>query len=244
MESELSNPIDAAKAPGVFSLDKFLADVAYPEEEVTLFTDAYSVNELMKLRAKRDELQHQLENSVVERGPRTIAGNEDTPAAKLKKELAETLEALQTQIDEYDDRVASSAITFHLRGMPQRIVEEITKKHFVEPNKDYSNTPEEDARDLELIAHSIVRVTDAQGNVDTSPMTVERVLAVRGAVLPNEYVRLVQHVAHVNLNGALFEAATDASFLSRRTDVAWEQGLHNNDQGGAELFTAADSADS
>lgn len=242
----MSNPIDDAKAPGVFSLDKFLADVAYPEEEVTLFTDAYSVNELIKLRAKRDELISHAENlnNAPDDGPRTIAGNDEGPVSKLKKELFETQAELEKKIDELDDKVASSAITFHLRGMPQRIVEEITKKHFLDPSKDYSGTPEEEARDLELIAHSIVKVVDANGNEDTTPMTVERVIAVRGAVLPDEYLRLIKYVAHVNLNGALFEAATDASFLSRRADLAWEQGLRDYDQSGEVVQPAANGADS
>lgn len=230
----MTDTIEAAKAPGVFSLDKFLADVAYPEEDVTLFTDARSVNELMKLRADYKELESKVADLIQQKrkGQRTVSG-EETEESRLGKELEKRLVELQNEIDALDDKVAESAITFKLRGMPQHIVETITDKYFTDKTKDYSGTPEEEGRDYELIARSIVSVTDAHGNVDVAEVTSERIKSIRGMLLANEYVRLVQHVAHVNLNGALFEQATDASFLSRRSHLAWEQGLHNSDQSSA-----------
>lgn len=230
----MTETIDAAKAPGVFSLDKFLAEVAYPEEEVTLFTDARSVNELMKLRTEYRDVEGKVAELSKDKrkGQRTVSGEQPIEAT-LKTELENRLVAIQTEIDALDDKVGESAITFKLRGMPQHVVEAITSKYFTDKNKNYSGTPEEEDRDYELMARSVIQVTDANGNIDHTEMTADRIKTIRGALLENEYVRLVQHVAHVNLNGALFEQATDASFLSRRSHLAWEQGLHNSDQGSA-----------
>ena len=217
----MSDTVEAAKAPGVFSLDQFLAGVAYPVEEVTVFTDAFSVNELLKLRGQRAEAEGKLAKAEqakrsAKKEQRTISGDaEPTPVVD-----PETLEALQDDIDKLDAQVAKSALHFKLRGMPPHIVEAVTKKHFTDPKKEYENTPEESARDYELVAKTIIGVTDVDGNTATEEITPEYVEKLKGALLSDEYGKIIRQVAHVNLNGALFDEATDASFLSGRSDVA------------------------
>lgn len=216
----MNDAVEAAKAPGVFSLDKFLIDLAYPEETVVVHTDAFAVNELLKLREERDALEAKLaaalKSNSGKRTTRTVGGEDEGAQADITAEL----EALQAKIDEWIERVDSSALTFELRGMPPRIVEAITSKHFTDPKADYTGTPEEQARDYELIAKSVVAVTNADGAEDRTAFDPDRVKELRGALLSEEYYKIVAGVAHVNLNGALFDQATDASFLSRRSDVA------------------------
>jgi hypothetical protein len=231
----LTETIDTAKAPGVFSLDKFLSDTAYPEEDVTLFTNAHAVNELIKLRVDYRELEDKLaaanKNKRDKNRTERTVGGETFGDSQLREAMEDKLKALQEQIDVLDDEVAQSALTFKLRGMPPEIVEEVTNKHFVDPTKDYTGTPEEQERDFELIARSVVNVTNANGGVDSHAFAADDIKKIKGRVLGGEYLRLVQMVAHVNLNGALFDQAVDASFLGRRAHLAWESELRNIDQG-------------
>lgn len=204
----MTDVVEAAKAPGVFKLENFLSGIAYPEESITLFTDSRSMNTLVLVREKLDEIEKR--NAIKKGKPRTVAGNDSL----------EEVNELTKQVEELDAKVAASGITFQLRGMAPKVVEEISAKHFIDKDKDYSGTEEEIARDDELICRSIVSITDAQGNVNEDVVTAETIKALRGAVTRGEYSNFVAAIARVNLNGALFDQATDASFLSGRTHVA------------------------
>jgi hypothetical protein len=217
----MNEVVEAAKAPGVFSLDKFLVNVAYPKETIKVHTDAYGVNELLKLRAERDQLEAKVAAAMKakkdqKRTSRTVGGDDPMDTSDIEAEL----ETLQVKIDEWIEKIDGSELTFELQGMPPKIVDTITKKHFVDPKADYTNTTEEEERDYELIGKSIICVTNAEGDEDRTPFDTDRVKELRGKLLTEEYHKIVAGVAHVNLNGALFDQATDASFLGRRTDVA------------------------
>jgi hypothetical protein len=215
--------VEEAKKPGVFSLEKFLADISYPVEEVVVHTNAYAVNELIKLRARRQEVEDGLAKQEqakrAKKSERTVAGNEEfeEPGVNIKN-----LELIQYAIEQLDKTVADSALYFSLRGMPPHIVDAITKKHFTDPKKDYSNLPEESARDFELVAKTIISVKDSGGNFATEEVTPEYVEKLKGGLLEGEYAKIIRQVAHVNLNGVLFDQATDASFLSGRSYMAGE----------------------
>lgn len=224
----MSETVEAAKAPGVFSLDKFLVDIAYPVEEVTVYTDAYSVNEKLKLSAEATRIddkialirrQDQEEAVAAAGGQRTISEPvevvDTVPADLVAKqlEIVGKLEALESAIEK-------SKLTLRLRGMAPHKVEELTKKHFEDDKKDYTGTTQETDRDFELIAQSIYQVTDSDDLVVMTTVTASDIEKLQGSLLAGEYYKIVTAVAHVNLNGALFEQATDAPFPSRRSNVA------------------------
>ncbi len=225
----MSDLIDATNhVPSTFSLDKFLAGIEYPIEKITVFTDARSVNELNKLIAKRAELEaKQIELSQAARkpkGPRTISTAEqiDAPESNALDIVVAELEVLQSAIDDFDRRVAESALIFELQGMPPEVIENITIKHYGVnlEHKDFSGTPEEEARDDEMISRSIISVTNHFGDRATDTIDAAYIKKLRGALVENEYLHLVQGVARVNLDAALFDHSTDASFLSGRADLA------------------------
>lgn len=214
----MNDAVSAFKAPGSFDLDKYLIGIAYPTEEVVLFTDAHAVNELLKLRRERALIEERISKQILSdrEAARTEARTVGDPEPKFDSDtVVLELEELQAKIDEWDAKVAENPLVIELRGMPPYIVDEITSKHFIDKTVDYSGTDEETARDYELISRSIVSI-----NGSTNAVDVDDVKKIRGSVLSDEYYKLVTGVAHVNLNGALFDQATDASFLSRRTHVA------------------------
>ena len=218
------NPIEAFTKPGVFSLDNFLVDTAYPVEEVTVFTDAYSVNEYLKLADEKAKVEQKIKdanllNSEAQRNHARTVGGDTGPDLLDTHDLEILVQELDIKMAEWDEKVSKSGIVFEVRGMPPGIVDTISAKYFTDRKKDYSNTVEEDERDFELIAKSIIKVTGPDGSA-TTEFDVDDVKILKAKLVDGQYMKLVGVVAHVNLNGALFDQATDASFLSRRSNLA------------------------
>jgi hypothetical protein len=216
METKLTDTdaVTAAMQPDTFKLDDFLADIAYPVETVTIHLDAYTANEKLKVLERKDELEKQAARAreAKKNAPRTINEADTT---------FEEIEKVQAEIDALNSKLEESALTFHMRGMEPGIVDSITKSFFTEPG-DEENPDKNTARDNELIAKSIIKVVNAKGAVDEHVFTAEEVALWRTKLLPGEFLKLVQSVARVNLNGALFSFAVDAPFLGGRSDVAGE----------------------
>ena len=213
----MNDAVETAKSPGVFDLNKFLSDTSYPVQDVTVHGDGYAVNEKLKVMERIIELQEQIKSAeTIAKAKQRTLGEEVPVDPKLTEALAE----LEVKITEWDAVIDASAITFTLQGMPPEIVEQISAKYFIDPKRDYTNSEEENNRDYEIMARTVIKITDFQGNVSTSVYAPEDMAALRKRLLEGEYNKLVQGVSRVTLNGALFEIAADASFLSRRTNVA------------------------
>jgi hypothetical protein len=200
----MTDAVTTAMAPETFKLDDFLAGVAYPTEEVTIHLDAFTANEKLKALAKKDELERKLAKLKDSKAPRTL--DEKTVSFEDVAEIQEVIDGL-------NEKLEASGLTFSMRGMEPAIVQEITKRHFVTA-EDEENPDKNIARDNELIAKSIIKVTNAQGQVDEHVFTADEVNHWRGKLLDGEFLKLVQAVAKVNLNGALFSVAVDAPFPS------------------------------
>lgn len=218
----MTDPIEAAKAPGVFNLENFLVNASYPVEEITIHVNAFAVNEKLKALKEAAALETRIAHAVKDeradqkRTTRTVSGDAGKTSSTA---LVEERDALQSVIEKWDAEVAKSALTLQLRGMPPYVVEAITTKHFSDKKKDYSGEPEETARDNELIAKSIIKMIDPDGN-ETTEVTPENIDALRNSLLEGEFGKIINATAHVNLNGVLFDQATDASFLGRRINLA------------------------
>ena len=208
----MNDKIEEATAPGVFSLTDFLAGASYPEEVVTVYLNAYAVNELIKANAQRKELTDKFANKKP--AVRTIA--------ERNPELG--LEELDKKIADLNDQVADSGLTFTFRGHSPEFVDALTER--VMPTGEgqtYARySPEEELRDRELIVASLVSIVDSKGNVSTGQFTEANVTALEKTLLPGEFSKIIMAVANANMNGQLFEQAVDAPFRSRRSDVAGE----------------------
>jgi hypothetical protein len=126
----------------------------------------------------------------------------------LDKEGADTTD-IDKQIDELGDKIRKSSIIVHLKGMPPGIVQEIMGKE-----------ADDTAKDNELIALTITKVTNHEGVEDTRTWDDAAVAQLRKFLKEGEFRKLVQEVAEVNLNAAIFDQATDAGFSSGDSDLA------------------------
>jgi hypothetical protein len=217
--------VSEAKTPGTFSLDKFLVDVAYPVENITVYTNAKAANELVNVRQARYDYEAGIAAAAkLANNQRTVG--DDGYAVTSNAEIEAMQASFESKINALLDELKDSALHIELRGMAPEIVDIITEKYFTDKSKDYSGSPEENDRDHELIAKSIIKISDANGNV-AAPASgnvydTDDVERLHGRLLAFEYYKIVQATAKVNLNAALFDQATDASFLGRGSDLAGE----------------------
>jgi len=205
MEIKLTDSVTDALAPTSFKLDDFLGGIAYPVEQVVIHLDAYAANEKLKAVKFLDELEAKYAKQLKD------SDKQERTIGEVDEITAEDLDAANNAIAEWNDKLEATSITFYLRGMAPSIVEEISKQYFVTPEDE--NDPQKNRdRDNELIAKSIIKAVNSAGGVDEHVFTAAEVEGYRGKLLEGEFLKLVQAVAQVNLNGALFNQAVDAPF--------------------------------
>ncbi len=177
--------VETATAQGTFSVLSFVQETAYPEGEVKIYTDVAGAKELLRANAERQLLE--------------------------TKDM-EKAEELTPRIEELTKRIEATALTFHLKGFPPGVVQDMMTAH---------NTPEdENAADAHLIAKAIVKVTNPDGAVDDHYWTAEEVNQLRANIAEGQWSALLSAVGDVLFNAAVFNTAVDAGFLGRRPDVA------------------------
>jgi hypothetical protein len=184
--------VEKSHSQGVFNLSEVVKGRGYPTKEVTIYLDAESAFQLSEL--------NDLMNDYVDE--EVLAENEAKAA-----ELA--------------DKVKMSALTFVMRGVSQKIVEDVIKK----TNEKYP--PEAGRREAtddpewvkhyiaSLVALNIVRVIDVAGNVDERLFTTEEMLEMRELVAADSWNVLVENMQKLTLASGYFEQLTDAGFLPR-----------------------------
>ena len=192
MSDEVIDLATEAQKRGKFSLADAIKGRAFPEKSVDVYLDAATALELEELNA---ELQY-------------LA---DTGNLEAHEELSKKAEQLRAKILE-------SKLTFHMRGIGQAQVEEITET----TNKLYPQTEEETSDPSwiryylsALVASNIVRVTDAEGNEDTSAFTPEEIIELRGIMPVDSWEVLIETMQKLTLASSYFDAITDAGFLPK-----------------------------
>lgn len=182
---------DAQKS-NVFSLSDAIKGRAFPQKEVTVYTDSAAAFELV-----------QLEDQMNRIGPSD---------AKKYKELEDEAEALA-------NRVKNSALIFSMRGVGQGVVEQITSIADVTYK---GGDPQSEATDewfrfyvTSLVAKNIYKVTDSEGNVDASEFSYENILEVRNNLPADSWGLLVATMQQLTLASGFFKGLTDAGFLPK-----------------------------
>jgi len=195
MDTATTDTITQAQSPEVFDVLSFLEDTAYPTQKVTVFREVSAAKEYKRLVEERAL-------SELPNAPSDTSSMNTDERDKLIEELGE--------------KIASSAIIFELRGMPPGIVNDILM-----PPKDAEDVHAgADERDDELIARSIVKVTNYKGVEDNRHWKREDISRLRRVLVEGEFQKLINGVAEVNFNAAVFDQATDAGFPGRSIDVA------------------------
>lgn len=185
--------IEQAQAPAVFDVLSFLEETAYPVEKVTVFRDLTAAREYTEAVNKRN----------------------------LQDEADAEESDLDAHIKQLGEKISSSAMIFELRGMPPGIVDKILAPGAAKDGDDPEvQVAKAQAADNELIARSIVSVTNAAGVKDSRIWNAEGVQKIREYLTEGEFSKLISGVASVNFNAAVFDQAVSAGFPRGRTDVA------------------------
>lgn len=138
--------------------------------------------------------------------------------SKLNDELTETTDEeyaaeLEAKAKALAEKIIASRLTFHMRGLSQALVEAIQNKSKV------NKSGEEDAYILEyfsrLIAATIVRVEDADGNIDEHVFTLEDIDELRGQLPVESWDAIVATTQKLTLASGYFRGLTDAGFLPK-----------------------------
>lgn len=183
--------VKEAHSKGVFNLSEVIKGRGYPSKDAIIYLDADSAFRL-------SEIDEELNNF-------------------LEDDLREKLEAEAKQLAE---KIKDSALTFTMRGVSQKIVEDVIKK----TTEKYPNKDVEDSEDgqhwlryyiASLIATNIIRVTDSQGNVDEHIFTAEEMLELRDTVPQDAWNVLVETMQRLTLASGYFDQLTDAGFLPK-----------------------------
>lgn len=182
----------AAQAKNVFNLADAIKGRAYPKAEVVIYLDDESAMQILDI------------NKEI-----------------LMSEDQDFIDAMYKKIEDLSNKIKESAVTFHMRGVGQQIVEEVLE----DCNKAYdTGNPKDDPTDNPgwlkdyitiLVAKNIEKVVDSNGNVDSTPFDVEKVSELRLNIPQAEWKKLVEAMQKLTLAGGYFEQLTDAGFLPK-----------------------------
>jgi hypothetical protein len=189
---EILKIAESAQSQGVFNLSEVVKGRGYPTKEATIYLDGAAAFELAELN---DIMKYDFDgDSMIE--------NENKA-----KEIAE--------------RIKKSAITFVMRGVSQKIVEDTIKQTNLKYPPEAGRNEASDNPEwvkyyiASLIAQNIVKVIDANGNVDDHVYTAEEMLDIRESIATDSWNTLVENMQKLTLASGYFEQLTDAGFLPK-----------------------------
>ena len=117
---------------------------------------------------------------------------------------------LEARIQELTDKILASKLIFHMRGIDQKQVELIEKQTRKEEGDewllDYFSG---------LVAANIVKVENAEGEVDERQFTTEEVSELRWGLPSESWEVLIGTMQKLTLASGYFKGLTDAGFLQK-----------------------------
>lgn len=189
---ETMEMVKEAQKPGVFNLADAIKGRAFPQKEVTVYTDSAAAFELVQLEDEMNRI-----------------GSSD------QKKYDE----LEAQAQELAKKVQESALVFTMRGVGQGVVEQVTQvaDATYKGGKNQSEMTDEWFRFYvtSLVAKNIVKVVDGAGNVDEREFTYEDILEVRNNLPAESWGLLVATMQQLTLASGFFKGLTDAGFLPK-----------------------------
>lgn len=189
---ETMEMVKEAQKPGVFNLADAIKGRAFPQKEVTVYTDSAAAFELVQLEDEMNRI-----------------GSSD------QKKYDE----LEAQAQELAKKVQESALVFTMRGVGQGVVEQVTQvaDATYKGGKNQSEMTDEWFRFYvtSLVAKNIVKVVDGAGNVDEREFSYEDILEVRNNLPAESWGLLVATMQQLTLASGFFKGLTDAGFLPK-----------------------------
>ena len=158
---------------------------SYPTDEVTVYTDVESLYKVLKLKNEIDEAFD--EDKILE---------------------------LDDQISALSEKIATSAMTFHLRGFSYGVWDSIDKETTAKFGEvaDFSKGEAATWRNAKLIAESIIKVVNAEDQEDASRWTVDDVLKLQALLPINEFSKISARTSILSLASLEFEQAVTPDF--------------------------------
>lgn len=193
---EISAAVEELSSPDSFDVLEFVNSAILPQDDVTIYTDGDAALKLAKIFVAEAARQKQAEEEAI----------------GLDEEYEDYAD--EDEITALHERLAASALVFHLQGLAPAATEAI-EKHLKatlpytegavneEFNETFNNT---------LIAKTIVSVEKSDGKVNTQTWTPEGVAALNTSLYVSEQNKLFNAAAELNYIGAIFDRAINADF--------------------------------
>ncbi len=192
---EVLELVEKAQKKGTFDIAKFAKGIAYPEDIVVAYLDIESAYKLSKLNEQM---------------------------SKLKTQDPAEYEKLEVQAKELSDKILVSKVSFHMRGVNQEVIEAITSKC----DKKYPKKLDALGQVIEnedwvkdwtcgLIASNLVRIENADGEIDEKVFESEDIAELRKHLPREVFDLLIAKMQQLTLAGAYFKGLTDAGFLPK-----------------------------
>lgn len=185
---EVVSLVQEAQKQNVFNLADVIKGRSAPEKTVTVYTDIQTALDLQEVNGKMNNFTYIMDD--------------------------EKFAALEKEAEELSAKISASKLVFHMRGIDQEQVELVTSK--VGGDRVTDNTLEF-ARDSScaLVAANIVKVENANGEIDERKFTLEDGRALYKSLPAEAWITLVNTMEQLTLATGIFKGITDAGFLQK-----------------------------
>lgn len=186
--------VEKAQKKGVFDISKFAKGIAFPEDTLVAYLDIEAAYRLSKINSEMN----------------------------LMASDAEAYEALEKEAKDLSEKILASKITFYMRGVSQEVIESVEKKADTKfpkkldplgqvlPNPDWNKYWV-----CGLIATNIVKIENANGEIDERVFEVEDVLEMHKHFPKEVFDVLTAKMQQLTLASSYFKGLTDAGFLPK-----------------------------
>lgn len=210
--------VEDLKSEKKFDLRSALTKTSYPTQDVTVYLDGHKAHELNLVLDEIADLEQKAKGLTAE----ATGGITDDPEKESVDAEIETLKARELELLA---EIRDSALTFSLRGLApaqwrlidkdaRRKIKPLTKS---EDDEFEAQLERNKAVNIEIVARGTVKITDAQGNEDTSAVSVETAEQLFDALLEPEWLKLQDTIQNLTFAHTLFNNVVmqDADFLSK-----------------------------
>jgi hypothetical protein len=185
---EVVSLVNEAQKQNVFNLADAIKGRSAPEKVITVYTDVQTALELQELNGKMNDFNYIMDEAKF---------------ADLEK-----------QAKDLTEKISSSKLIFHMRGINQDDTEKVTSgiggDRATDATIDF-------ARDYTcaLVAANIVKVENASGEVDERKFTLEDGRELYNNLPVEAWLTLVNTMEQLTLATGIFKGITDAGFLPK-----------------------------
>ena len=211
-EQEILESVQAAKAPGTFSIIDVLQERSYPETKTVIHLDEQAAYQASLVGEEIEELDKKIGKSA--------------PSAAQSKKLEELTEKKQELVE----KLQASSYTFHLMGINEgkreSLFSEARKKYPIQYTqtpelatgkmiKEEKESPERDDFFTTLLwQNHIVKIVDPKGN-EQSGLSFTEIREMRNIMPIAATSKINQAIEKMRVASAVFMFETNEDFLAK-----------------------------